>query len=64
MYQYQIPEPLTAPINAGESIGTRRVMLNDRMLKEVPIVAIESIEEANFFIRVWDSMLMFFKGLG
>ncbi|MGT3081152.1 D-alanyl-D-alanine carboxypeptidase family protein [Pseudomonas putida] len=61
--QYLIPKALTAPIKAGQVIGTLRVALNDLILKEVPIVAQEDVGEANFFTRIWDSLLLFFKGL-
>ncbi|RMX10312.1 D-alanyl-D-alanine carboxypeptidase [Allofranklinella schreckenbergeri] len=55
------PDPLLAPIHVDQSVGTLKVSVGQKVLKEVPVVALESVEEAGFFGRMWDSMLLWFK---
>jgi D-alanyl-D-alanine carboxypeptidase (penicillin-binding protein 5/6) len=53
-------QPLVAPISAGERIGTLRVSLDGRVIAERPLVALEAVEQAGWFGRAWDSVLMMF----
>lgn len=55
------PDPLLAPIHVDQSVGTLKVSVGQKVVKEVPVVALESVEEAGFFGRMWDSMLLWFK---
>ena len=53
-----------APIEKGAALG--RVELVDgtgKVMSQVPLVALEAVEEGGFFRRVWDSIRLFFKGL-
>lgn len=59
----QIPEIITAPLTAGQEIGQLRLLLDDELLAEVPVVALNSVEQAGFFARVWDSIKLFFRNL-
>ena len=54
---------LQAPINQGEKYGTVTVRMNNELLVEKPLVALESVEEAGLFTRLWHHILLFFKGL-
>lgn len=54
---------LVAPIAAGDVVGTVDVMLEDKVLKTENVIALEAIEEAGFFGRLWDSIRLFFAGL-
>ncbi|MZR63683.1 D-alanyl-D-alanine carboxypeptidase family protein [Alcanivorax sp. DP30] len=54
---------LQAPINAGQQYGTVTVRLNNELLVEKPLVALEGIEEAGFLTKIWHHILMFFQGL-
>lgn len=54
---------LQAPINEGQQYGTVTVRMNNEVLVEKPLVALESIEEAGFLTQIWHHILMFFKGL-
>ncbi|GLO51360.1 peptidase [Pseudomonas putida] len=58
-----IPDILMAPIAAGQSIGKLVVSLEGRTIQEIPIIALEKVDEANFITRLWDSLVIFFKGL-
>lgn len=55
------PDPLLAPIHVDQSVGTLKVSVGQKVVKEVPVVALESVEEAGFFGRMWDSMLLWFQ---
>ena len=39
------------------------VRMNNELLVEKPLVALESVEEAGLFTRLWHHILLFFKGL-
>ena len=54
-------DPLIAPITKGQPMGTLRVKLGNESVAEVPLVALESVEEAGFFGRMWDSIRLWIK---
>ena len=53
-----VPATLVAPIAKGQQIGTVRVALDDKVVAERPLVALEAVEEAGFFKRLWHEFLM------
>ncbi|THT97460.1 D-alanyl-D-alanine carboxypeptidase [Lampropedia puyangensis] len=55
------PDPLLAPLHIDQSVGMLKVSVGDQSLKEVPVVALESIDEAGFLGRMWDSMRLWIK---
>ena len=57
-----IPE-LMAPLGLGDRVGTALLKLDGETLKEVPVVVLSPIEEAGFFARLWDRVLMFIAEL-
>lgn len=54
-------DPLMAPLQLDQSVGMLKVSVGDQLLKEVPVVALESVDEAGFFGRIWDSMRLWIK---
>lgn len=58
-----IQPELRAPIQKGQQYGTLTVRLGDEQLVERPLVALEAVEQAGFFSRIWDHIVLFFKGL-
>jgi len=54
---------LKAPIVQGQQYGTVTVRQNNDVLMEKPLVALENIEEAGIFTKLWHHVLLFFKGL-
>jgi len=52
--------PLVAPIGEGERIGTLRVKLDDQVIAERPLVALQAVGQAGWFGRSWDSIRMMF----
>ena len=58
-----IDPKLEAPIARGQTVGTVKVMLDDDVVREVPLTAMQSVEPGGFFKRLWDSIVLFFTGL-
>lgn len=54
---------LRAPIVQGQQYGNVIVRLDNQVLVQKPLVALESVEEAGIFTRLWHHILLFFKGL-
>lgn len=54
-------QPLIAPIQAGQRVGTLKVALDGKPIGEYPVVALETIAIANFFGRMWDSLRLMMK---
>ena len=57
------PDPLVAPFVKGQSLGTLKVMLGDNPtpVAEVPLMALEAVEEAGILGRAWDSIRLWIK---
>jgi D-alanyl-D-alanine carboxypeptidase (penicillin-binding protein 5/6) len=56
-----LPRTLVAPIKKGQQIGTVRVMLDGKPVAQRPLVALEAVEEAGFFKRLWHELLMWWN---
>ncbi|RYF22260.1 MAG: D-alanyl-D-alanine carboxypeptidase [Comamonadaceae bacterium] len=54
-------DPLVAPFTQGQSIGTLKVSLGDQQIAEVPLVALEAVEQAGIFGRAWDAIRLWIK---
>ena len=55
------PEPLIAPFKQGQAVATLKVKLGEQQLAEVPLVALEQVEEAGFMCRAWDAMRLWIQ---
>lgn len=58
-----IQEVIKAPVQAGQRLGTLEIMLGEQVIKEQPLIALETIEQGGFFKRIWDMILLFVTGL-
>ncbi|HOY22439.1 MAG TPA: D-alanyl-D-alanine carboxypeptidase family protein [Cellvibrio sp.] len=56
-------EIITAPIKAGEQLGTLTIELDGKILNEKPLIAMELVEEAGLFSRWLDKIKLFFRDL-
>lgn len=56
-------DSLEAPIKAGDQVGKMKVYLGEELLKEVPIVAENTVERGSWFTVLIDSIVLFFKSL-
>lgn len=50
---------LQAPIVKGQEVGSLVVSVEDTIIKKVPLIAQQSIEQGGFLKRIWDSILLF-----
>lgn len=55
------PDPLVAPFTKGQQVGTLRVLAGDKPVTEVPLVALEAVEEAGVLGRAWDALRLWVK---
>ena len=58
-----VPATLVAPIEKGQAIGTVKVMLDDKVIAQRPLVAIDGVERAGFFKRLWHELLMWWHSM-
>jgi D-alanyl-D-alanine carboxypeptidase (penicillin-binding protein 5/6) len=54
-------QPLVAPINAGQRVGTLKLTVDGRPYREVPVVALEDVAPAGIFGRGWDTLRLMFR---
>ena len=54
-------DPLQAPINKGDVVGQLQVLLDGELLLERPLQALQTVEAAGFFKRLWDGFLLWFS---
>lgn len=54
---------IVAPLTKGQPLGELRVMQDDKEVYKAPLVALADVEEAGFFARLWDSLVLFFSGI-
>ena len=54
-------QPLIAPLEKGQRIGTLRVKLDDQLISEHPLVAIEAVPPAGLLGRAWDTLRLWFR---
>jgi len=59
----QLEQPLLAPISKGQKIGTLQLKLDGKPLKTVDLIALEAVEQGSLLRRMWDSIVLFFRGL-
>ncbi len=55
------PDPLVAPFIRGQAVGSLRVLRGDQPLFEVPLVALEAVEQAGVLGRAWDALRLWIK---
>ena len=57
-----IPTPrLIAPIAAGQNIGLLKISLDGKPYGEYPVLALEEVPLGNIFVRIWDSIRLWFN---
>ena len=55
-------DPLLAPISRGQRVGTIKVVTSaGAPVLELPLVALEAVEQAGFFGRLWDTIRLWIK---
>ena len=59
--QVSRPDPIVAPIARGQTIGTLQVFRGAELLLEVPLMALEGVEQAGMLGRAWDAIRLWIK---
>lgn len=54
-------DPLIAPYAKGQEVGLLQVMLGEQKLTEVPLIALEGVEQAGLLGRAWDAIRLWIK---
>ena len=54
-------DPLVAPFSKGQHLGTLKVTLDEQALVDVPLVALEAVEQAGVLGRAWDALRLWIK---
>ncbi len=55
------PDPLVAPFTKGQQVGQLRVLAGDKVVAEVPLQALETVEQAGVLGRAWDALRLWIK---
>jgi D-alanyl-D-alanine carboxypeptidase (penicillin-binding protein 5/6) len=56
------PDPLVAPFTRGQAVGTLKVNVGGgETVVDIPLVALETVEEAGILGRAWDSIRLWIK---
>jgi D-alanyl-D-alanine carboxypeptidase (penicillin-binding protein 5/6) len=59
--QVSRPDPLIAPLTKGQLVGTLKVSSGDQPLLDVPLMALETVEQAGVLSRAWDALRLWIK---
>lgn len=54
---------IEAPLTQGQSLGELVVALDGKEIYRTPLVALQAVEQAGFFSRLWDSLVLFLTNL-
>ena len=52
---------MIAPLAKGQSLGTLKVMAGDQVVVDVPLVALEAVEQAGVLGRAWDAIRLWIR---
>ncbi|MCK9259018.1 MAG: D-alanyl-D-alanine carboxypeptidase [Azoarcus sp.] len=56
-------QPVLAPLQKGQEIGTLKLSVDGKVLGEYPVVALQDVPVAGFFGRFWDALVLWIKSL-
>jgi len=54
-------QPLIAPYSPGQKAGVMKLTQNDKLIAEIPVVALENVPVAGLMGRGWDAIRLMFK---
>ncbi len=55
------PDPLVAPFTKGQNVATLKVSAGAQMVAELPLVALEDVQQAGIMGRAWDAIRLWIK---
>ena len=54
-------DPLVAPVIKGQQLGTLKILAGEQVVAEVPLQALESVEQSGILGRAWDSVRLWIR---
>ena len=54
-------DPLVAPVAQNSKVGMLKVLVDGKPLTELPVLALEQVNQASIFGRAWDSVRLWMK---
>jgi D-alanyl-D-alanine carboxypeptidase (penicillin-binding protein 5/6) len=54
-------EPLVAPIVKGQQLGVLKILAGDEPVGEVPLLALDAVEQAGILGRAWDAVRLWIR---
>jgi len=55
------PEPLVAPFAKGQPVGSLKISSAGQLIAEVPLLALQGVEQAGVLGRAWDALRLWIK---
>ena len=55
------PDPLVAPLTKWQAVGTLNVSSEGKLVTEVPLLALQGVEQAGVLGRAWDALRLWIK---
>ena len=55
------PDPLVAPVTQGQTIGSLKVFRGDQFWVDMPLQALDGVEQAGVLGRAWDALRLWIK---
>ncbi|MEF1229334.1 D-alanyl-D-alanine carboxypeptidase, partial [Vibrio fortis] len=60
---FVLEKELEAPISKGDQVGKLFYQIDGQDVAEYPLLALEDVEQGSLFSRLWDYLVLLFKGL-
>lgn len=57
------PPDLIAPLTKGQKVASVQLSVDGKTIGEYPLVALDEVQEAGWFGRLWDALRLWFKNL-
>jgi D-alanyl-D-alanine carboxypeptidase (penicillin-binding protein 5/6) len=54
-------EPLLAPVAKGQQVGVVKILAGDQAVGEVPLLALDAVEQAGILGRAWDALRLWIR---
>ena len=55
------PDPLVAPFAKSQPLGSLKVTVGEQTVADIPLIALEAVEQAGLVGRAWDSIRLWIK---
>ena len=55
------PDPLVAPFTKGQAVGSLKVTIGEQTVAQIPLLALETVDQAGIVGRAWDALRLWIK---